>query len=285
MSVSIEAYVLINFAMNAAIVGIVARSRGGVVWWRVAFASAFASLYALAMESGLFPQLNWLVFKLALAISMTIVAIRVESIWQILSGTLLLLGATVFTGGIVSLSIRLFGRSALTLFLGAIGGIAALVAATQTRQQKLDKWEAQVFIKYRDTQARLSAMIDTGNRLREPFSNLPVLIVEWRAIRNMLPAGFDAHNPCGNLPAGYRLASFGTLGAKGEIALFRPDELLVSYGDGWLAVSDIWIGVYPGNIPGQYHAIAPAVMGRISADKYKYFEGSGHKWSTTRNKQ
>ena len=90
-----------------------------------------------------------------------------------------------------------------------------------------------------------------------------------------------------SLPPRFRLVAYGALGGSVKMACFRPDELLVCYGEGWLRAPDVWVAVYPGKMPGGAQALAPAVIGRIAPaeDKQKFRgEGSGVRWSIPRSK-
>ncbi|MEF9973384.1 MAG: sigma-E processing peptidase SpoIIGA [Clostridia bacterium] len=295
--ISIEGYLVANFVMNIIIIGVIARSRGRVRWGRVAFAAAFGAVYGAAMECGWFPQLNWMPFKLLLALGLTLAAIRVDSLWELVTGTLLLLGGTVFLGGIMTLAISVAGRSLGTMLLGALVGGAALLAALEARGKKLEKWEAQVQMTCGTSCVRLNALIDTGNHLHEPLSGLPVLICEEKSIRKLLPPGFNAALAQDSLPPGFRLVAYGALGGRGELGCFLPDALTVSYGDGWMKAPDVWVAVYPGKMPGNAHALAPTVIGRIQPTEQprlphniraihsvKSGEGSRYRWSIPHSK-
>ena len=93
--------------------------------------------------------------------------------------------------------------------------------------------------------ARFPALIDTGNRLREPLSGLPVLIAEARVLRDILP------------PGGYRTLSFGGLGGVGRMACFRPDAVWIGRGAARRRGPDIWVAVSPAPLPGLCQALAP----------------------------
>lgn len=287
MEISLEAYALVNLIMNGVIIGVIARSRGRVRWGGVALGAAFGTLYAVAMACGWYPQLAWPPVKLAMAVVLALVSLSVESWRDLATGTLLLLGGTVFVGGAAQLAISLAGRSGWSLYGGSALGVAALAAALEARGRKLERWEAQVRVALDGRQASLKALVDTGNRLHEPISGLPVLIVEERAVRRMLPPSLDAARPDRHLPPRFRLVAYGALGGSGKMACFRPDELLVCYGEGWLRAPDVWVAVYPGKMPGGAQALAPAVIGRIAPaeEKQKFRgEGSGVRWSIPRSK-
>ena len=288
MEISIEAYALVNLVMNGVIIAVIARSRGRVRWGRVAFASAFGALYAIAMECGWYPQLNWPPVKLLLAAALTLVALRVESWRDLMTGTLMLLGGTVFVGGVAQLVVSLAGRSAASVYGGSALGVAALVAALEARGRKIERWEAQVRMTRRGRQVRLTALIDTGNRLHEPISGLPVMIVEEQTVKKLLPPLLDPARPDKYLPPGFRLVAYGALGGEGQMACFQPDELLVSYGEGWLRAPDVWVAIYPGRMPGAAQALAPTVIGRIAPAgkkiKISSGEGSRVRWSIPHSK-
>ena len=109
-------------------------------------------------------------------------------------------------------------------------------------------------------EARFRALVDTGNRLREPFSGLPVLICERGVLADVLPAGYDALPP-GGAPPGFRQVGYGALGGGGRMNCFRPELCLVDYGNGYLKSPDLWVAVYPGKMPGGVRALAPPVVG------------------------
>lgn len=281
MAISIEVYTLINFAMNTIIIGAIARSRGRIRWGYVLGAALFGALYALAARSGVFPQLNGWPCQLGLAVLMSFVGLPIESAMELVTGTLMLIAGTVFLGGAQMLVIRLMGgQTPWSMAVGALGGGLALVKLLEARMRRLERLEAHVFIGFRGASARVTALIDTGNRLHEPLSGLPVLIVEANRVRKLLPAALDPAAPEHTIPGGFRLVAYGALGGRGQMACFLPDELLVSYGDGWMSAPDVWVAVYPAKMPGAAHALAPTVLGRIGpARKIKRNERSRYRWS------
>lgn len=264
--VSFEAYILINFSMNFITIGAMARSQGAVKWGAVAFASLFGALYALAMQLDAFWVLRSWPCRVALSFTLVASTIRIRGPWMLSRAVMVLVCATSFLAGVQMLAFRLTGGvSALSLLVGALCGGALLIAVVDARAQRVTQWEAQICLKSGRKCARFCALIDTGNRLREPVSGLPVLIVEQRLLEGVLPEGFDAAYAAERLPPGFRLAAYGGLGARGKLCCFRPDEVLVSYGEGWMSAPDIWVGVYPGQMPGRVRALAPGVIGTICA--------------------
>ena len=261
MAVSVEAYWLVNFAMDLLATAIIARSLGRVRWKRVALAAAVGASWAALAQLGALRFLGSLPALAALSLLMAAVAIPPDSLRSALVSGAALLGGGVFLGGVQLAALRLFrGAGAAAFFAGALLGAGALLAATALRKKRLVTWEVQVFLSAGGGEARFRALVDTGNRLREPFSGLPVLICERGVLADVLPAGYDALPP-GGAPPGFRQVGYGALGGGGRMNCFRPELCLMDYGNGYLKSPDLWVAVYPGKMPGGVRALAPPVVG------------------------
>ena len=261
MAVSVEAYWLVNFAMDLLATAIIARSLGRVRWKRVALAAAVGASWAALAQLGALRFLSSLPALAALSLLMAAIAIPPDSLRTALVSGAALLGGGVFLGGVQLAALRLFrGAGAAAFFAGALLGAGALLAATALRKKRLVTWEVQVFLSAGGGEARFRALVDTGNRLREPFSGLPVLICERGVLADVLPVGYDALPP-GGAPPGFRQVGYGALGGGGRMNCFRPELCLVDYGNGYLKSPDLWVAVYPGKMPGGVRALAPPVVG------------------------
>ena len=261
MAVSVEAYWLVNFAMDLLATAIIARSLGRVRWKRVALAAAVGASWAALAQLDALRFLGSLPALAALSLLMAAVAIPPDSLRSTLVSGAALLGGGVFLGGVQLAALRLFrGAGAAAFFAGALLGAGALLAATALRKKRLVTWEVRVFLSAGGGEARFRALVDTGNRLREPFSGLPVLICERGVLADVLPAGYDALPP-GGAPPGFRQVGYGALGGGGRMNCFRPELCLVDYGNGYLKSPDLWVAVYPGKMPGGVRALAPPVVG------------------------
>ena len=142
-------------------------------------------------------------------------------------------------------------------------GTIGMLAFSAVRARRMEKWEMMVRLIRGDRRVELNALIDTGNRLQEPVSGQPVIIAAEYKLKNVLSENFEAAHAAERLPPGFRLVGYKSLSGSGKMVCFRPDELLVSTGDGWLRAPDVWVAVYPGKLPGGVSALAPPVLGRV----------------------
>lgn len=153
------------------------------------------------------------------------------------------------------------GKASSFISIGSVLAAAVISAFLLSLQRRwLDTWEATIHIHDNDATVRVCALIDTGNRLTEPISGLPVMIVESETIRSLVPRSIDPDR-IETLPTGFRLVPYGGVGGSGVLPCFMPQSLSTDSS----TIRDIWVAVYPGRLPGKYHALAPAaIIGQIS---------------------
>jgi stage II sporulation protein GA (sporulation sigma-E factor processing peptidase) len=108
--------------------------------------------------------------------------------------------------------------------------------------------------------ASLTALYDTGNILRDPVSGAPVIVVEFDALKTVLPEQvrsiFDEGRESdlglllrlvgdGALAARFRVIPFESLGRQHGILLgFRPDKVDVSSEKGTVSYNRVVVGIY-----------------------------------------
>lgn len=83
----------------------------------------------------------------------------------------------------------------------------------------------------------LTGLVDTGNNLRDPVSGLPVIVIDWEALRSLMPPEVTAFftSAWDRIPAALPESSVGTRlrlipfeslsGKKGVLPGFKPDRL------------------------------------------------------------
>ncbi len=92
-------------------------------------------------------------------------------------------------------------------------------------------------IKFKDKQTKIKAKIDTGSTLKEPFSNLPVIVAKESCIKPLLPQDIydEAINflknksLCTNiLNTKIRVVPFKTISEEGLLPAFKPDFIKIN---------------------------------------------------------
>ncbi|BED92582.1 MAG: sigma-E processing peptidase SpoIIGA [Candidatus Paraimprobicoccus trichonymphae] len=101
---------------------------------------------------------------------------------------------------------------------------------------KIDKdYSCNLEIKVSNNIISLNAKIDTGNNLKEPFSNIPVLVVCEDLIKNVIPDNIrdflckkDMENVnLESLNTNVRIIPFKTISGEGLLPAFKPDYITI----------------------------------------------------------
>ncbi|CAK9331126.1 sigma-E processing peptidase SpoIIGA [Thermoanaerobacter kivui] len=144
------------------------------------------------------------------------------------------------------------------------------------RKSRNDKLIYNIRIEVLENHAQIKALLDTGNRLYDPLTKLPVVVVEFRAIKDLLPKtlGNLSEDDIGDFDKvsemfqeekwinRLRLIPFMSVGQnKGMMVGFRPDKLVIE--EEKKEIRDVIIGVYQSKLNkyGDYAAlIAPEIL-------------------------
>jgi stage II sporulation protein GA (sporulation sigma-E factor processing peptidase) len=143
-------------------------------------------------------------------------------------------------------------------------------------------WEHLCFypleIDFEGHQLHLNALLDTGNRLYDPLTKLPVVVIEFNQIRGCLPKevsrlaesfnkGEMAQNFDWNLPDNWaqrvRVLPYNSLGNDQGIFLgFRPDRIKVRQKDKEIVIQDVIIAIYSRTLSqeGTFQALIPPTV-------------------------
>lgn len=97
---------------------------------------------------------------------------------------------------------------------------------------------------------QLTVKIDTGNSLTEPFSGLPVAVVERSAVADLLSRPVCATTGQQGVFSGdlgwdtdFRMVPFDTLSGQGLLPSFRPEKCVIRYGKEEITTRSLYIGV------------------------------------------
>lgn len=107
----------------------------------------------------------------------------------------------------------------------------------------------------------LTALIDSGNLLRDTITGLPIIVISRRAAARLLPAD-DSRllSPDGVLRHGLRLMPVRTISGTAMMTLMHPDSVRILLSGQWLE-SQALIGLCPDSYEG-FQALIPACLVR-----------------------
>ena len=258
MRISLEAVFLTNFAIDALLLALAARWLGAGRARGILAAAILGGIYALLAACGPLSGLRRLPGLLAAALAMSGLAFFPDGARAAARGFGLLLAFALLLGGLRTLVSQMTALSpTAALALSGLGCASVLACTPRPGQRRAAAGELRVEIATSHGRVQFTALVDTGNRLREPISGRPVLIAEEALLRPLLPPGFRADIAA----PGFRLVGFGGLGGSGQLACFWPSALRVRRGSGWQRAPRLWVAIYPGRLPGAARALAPGEMG------------------------
>lgn len=207
--------------------------------WRLA---AGALLGALCSLECLLPRQPWwvsLLWGAASAVFTTSAAFLPLSRRGFLQAALCFWALSLGLAGFLLFLIQLFGPRNLAvvghavyfdlslplLFLCTAGAYLVFwVFQRLFHREDLAPRVCQVEIRLHGQTAVLWAKADTGCALREPFSGLPVMVCQAAALDQLFPQG-HRHQEGDDLPPGFRLIPFESVGGNGLLPGFRPDSV------------------------------------------------------------
>ena len=121
-----------------------------------------------------------------------------------------------------------FNISPLLLIASSLVAYTVIEVTNRVLEKKENKnLICSVLVKVGERQVNFMAKVDTCNSLREPFSNLPVIVASEEVLRPVLPQNFQAitkENEVQNFENfKIRFIPFQTVSGEGLLPAFKPD--------------------------------------------------------------
>ena len=243
MQLSLEFFLLINFSLDALLLAIVSKSIGSFRMRRIFFTATLCTIFALLAVCG--PgQWRSPLLQIILLLPVSMMAADSSDIRNWGPGAVMLITGILLAGGCE----RLFFAGDHSEFHCISAGISALIllfCLLYRRKSIRNTWSIHLCVSANGSSVRFTALIDTGNRLHEPLSGLPVIIAEEEILKDILP------------DKGYRKVAYGGLGGNGTLNCFRPDFIWIKCGSKHKKAPAAWVAVSPLPLPGMYAALAP----------------------------
>ncbi|MCM1115544.1 MAG: sigma-E processing peptidase SpoIIGA [Clostridium sp.] len=197
--------------------------------YRMLIAAFVGGVYALVI---LAPKLHFLVtvfgkllvsaFMVLLAFGFSRLAVYLKALAFFYFSNILFLGIVLAfwlffkpDGIVINNDVVYFDIPAIVLLLSALTAYIISILVIRIYNRTISKKEIYSLTIYKNGQAyHLFAFLDSGNKLKEPFSNYPVIIADSSKI------AFEAE----------RIIPYNTVGGEGMLKAFKPDKIIVSNG-------------------------------------------------------
>ncbi len=217
---------------------------------RLLIGSAVGSLFSLLILFDSLPYWVTVLIKLPLAALLVLISFGFRQKGIYCKSVLAFFGVNFLFGGVMLVIWLLFSPtgmvlnngmvyfqiSALTLVLGTLAAYLVIRVVTFLLDRRVRKQiRRQVLICVDGKEAILSGLIDTGNKLTDQTTGLPVVVCEFSAISHLIPPDLQECFRTGGLSfsqrleyhswsARIRLVPYHTIGKDGVLTAFRPDH-------------------------------------------------------------
>ena len=242
---SIERFLLANFSANLMLLTISTRAVGQVKTGRVTGAALLGALYALAAYAAGVAWLRSPACALVCLIAMCLVACPPGSLRKRARLCASLAVCSGLAGGIQ----LALGQASPALFLAAM---ALYALFTGCRRSVREEREVLLRLVFSSGQVEVCALVDSGNRLHEPISGLPVVIVERKCLEKAL-----GRQRLDKLEMQGRPVRFRSLGNSGELLCLRVRRLQIVRKGHLLPAGDAFVAPCEHTLSGEHQAIAP----------------------------
>ena len=161
-----------------------------------------------------------------------------------------------------------------TVFIGIIIGFIIITTGFKIAKTKISNKDliCNILVYLNGIKIKTKAIIDTGNFLKEPITNIPVAVVEHTLLYNAIPIEIldNIENVLGgdfrNIPiqvqqeyiSRLRVIPFSSLGKQNGMLLgIKADKIIIENNESYKQITKVIIGIYNKSITkkGEYHAL------------------------------
>lgn len=238
MKIYIDYIFMINFIFDALILLSVSLAlRRNIKIFRIILGSTIGSLTTFLLFFDI-SSLELFIFKVIVSIIMTLITFGYKGIKYTLKNIIFLYFVSMFLGGsLYCLNIHfsylheglIFYHKGISINIIAMLLISPIVIYLYIKQIKDLKNNFSNYYKvdiiYNNKTIKLNGFLDTGNKLIDPISNSPVIIIEESNIKNVLK---------------YTIIPYSTISDTGVIKCIKPDKIYI---DNKLYKKNIRIGL------------------------------------------
>lgn len=293
MTIYIDIVLIENLIMNFIILlatGLILKEKIKKV--RLLLSSLLGAIYSVISYMSILEIYTSMILKIILSIVMIYIAFNPQNMKKMWKDILLFyLTSFVFGGAAFALIYvvkpqKILMRNGLflgtyplkTIILGAIVAFIIIMLAFTVVKSKMTKKDmlCKIKIKLNGKSIETIAMIDTGNLLKEPITNTPVVVVEHTLLYECIPKEILSHldellgGDFSQIPeeikekyvAKLKFIPFSSLGKQnGMLIGIRAEEIEIENEEKNVSHNNIIIGIYNKSLTkrGEYRALLPMV--------------------------
>lgn len=241
---SIERFLLANFAADFLLLAVSVRAVGQVKLGRVALAALWGTAYALAACG----RWSWLRGGAGLAGCLAVMSLVACPPGSLVKRARLCVSLIVCSGLAGGLQAALGARS-VPLFFAALVTYALF---SDSRRAAREERTVRLRLYLGGGCVELNALVDSGNRLHEPLSGLPVLVVRKECLEQAL-----GRERLEALAGRARPVRFRSLSGGGELLCLRAQRLQILRRGRAIPAGDVFVALCGHTLSGEHQAIAP----------------------------
>lgn len=276
MTVYLDIVLIENILMNYIILyatGFIQKNQ--IKQIRLILSSILGGVYAIISYLNIIPIYSNFFMKVLLSIIMIYIAFNIQNIKKLLKTILLFYLSSFVMGGCALALLYIINPQNInfengvligtypmkvTLISGVIGFLIIQIAfQINKRQMKKKDMICNLEISINKKKINLKAYVDTGNMLKEPLTNVPVIIVEKEKLNNIININIEEilggdDKKLTNLK--FRIIPFKTIGKENGILVgIKPDFVKIKFEDNEKYIENVIIGMYDKKIGKEYQAL------------------------------
>lgn len=235
MVIYLDVLLFQNFLVNTFLLTITLQTlKKRIRLLRLCFSGFIGSLYVIPM---LFPKYKYLSttpFQILMAFLMIFIAINEKNIKFLIKGTIIFIFYSMLLAGMAIYSalrsnpnldlsnpvINFTSKNTYLAIMVIYIVINRIVVYVRDRK-KLSNFIYSVEIYTKDVKTTVNAFLDTGNELREPVTNLPVIILEKDIFNKINLEGYSIYHIPYSVVSGY----------NGKLIGIKPDSIKITMND------------------------------------------------------
>ena len=255
---------------------------------RLILASTVGAVYAIIAYMSILKIYSNIILKVILSIVIVYIAFNPPNIKKTMKELLLFYLTSFVFGGAAFFLIYILKPQDIIIrngvfvgtyplkigFIGAILGFIVVITSFKIIKTKISKKSllCNIKIKLQNKQIETIAMIDTGNLLKDPISNTPVIVVEHSLLYDILPKqilnnlenilGGELENIPDDVKEKYisklKVIPFSSLGKQNGMLLgIKADEISIESEDENITNNNLIVGIYDKSLTkrGEYRAL------------------------------